>query len=258
MEKFYIARNEDIHPVFNEDGYASVELLPGTYDGGIRNYKCFLKSGSEIKPELYTDKTVLFFFGFGKGYLTDAEAAYNIREVAFYAPYFDKCPYTIHAVEDMEYIMSIVELNEWDKNALSKSQTYLPMFKSYSDCPRYRQDCKGPNTESRNVLLPGQLGRVILGTVKAIGEGTIEKGHPAVHQWNYCLGNSDFNLIVDGGEPVRHVAGEFSFIPAGPDHSLVADPGKEVFYIWYEQYVREKDFLIKPLPNQKITLETIE
>lgn len=252
MEKVYIARNEDIKPVFDANGYACVELLPGTYDGGIRNYKCFLKAGCDVSPEMYSDKTVLFFFGFGKGYITDSESAYNITEVAFYAPYFEKCPYRIHAVEDMEWVMSIVELNEWDKEVLKKSQTYLPMFKSYSNCSKYRQDCKGPHTESRNVLLPGQLGRVILGTVKAIGEGTIEKGHPAVHQWNYCLGNSDFNLIVDNGEPIRHVAGEFSFIPAGPDHSLVADSGKEVFYIWYEQYVREKDFIIKPLPGQNI------
>ena len=35
--EFYVAHNEDIRPVFDENGVAAVELLPGTYDGGIEN-----------------------------------------------------------------------------------------------------------------------------------------------------------------------------------------------------------------------------
>lgn len=46
------------------------------------------------------------------------------------------------------------------------------------------------------VLCPKWFGRVILGTTRANGEGTVEKGHPAVHQWNYCVGNSDFKMSV--------------------------------------------------------------
>ena len=33
-------------------------------------------------------------------------------------------------------------------------------------------------------------------------------------------------------------------MPAGWDHALVAEPGKEVFYVWYEHYTREKDFCV--------------
>lgn len=60
-----------------------------------------------------------------------------------------------------------------------------------------------------------------------------------VHSTGYIL---DFKMSVDHCEPVNHKAGEWSFIPAGPDHDLVADPGKEVFYVWYEHFAREKDF----------------
>ena len=35
---FYVARNEDIRVEYNADGFARTELLPGTYDGGVRNY----------------------------------------------------------------------------------------------------------------------------------------------------------------------------------------------------------------------------
>lgn len=252
MQPYYIARNEDLDLAYNENGFACAELLPGTYDGGIRNFKCRLKAGCDANPALYADSTVLFIFGFGTGYIYDAEACYNIRELSFYAPNFDKCPYTIHAVTDMEYVMSVVENNEWDKQVIEAGHVYLPYFQTYSQMNRYVQDCKGPNTEARSYLRAEQLGRIIVGTTRAIGEGTREKGHPSVHQWNYCVGNSDFSLSVDHCEPVPHKAGEWSFIPAGPDHDLVADPGKEVFYVWYEHFAREKDFQINPLPGQKL------
>jgi len=36
--------------------------LPGVYDGGIKSYKCFLKAGCKVSPELYADKTVVILF----------------------------------------------------------------------------------------------------------------------------------------------------------------------------------------------------
>ena len=74
---------------------------------------------------------------------------------------------------------------------------------------------------------------------------TSEKGHPAVHQWNYCVGNSDFSMSVgykaeNSMETVNHKAGDWSFIPAGADHDLVSEPGKEVYYVWFEHYTNEK------------------
>lgn len=82
------------------------------------------------------------------------------------------------------------------------------------------------------------------GVVRATGEGTTEKGHPRVEQWNYCLGDADFELKVDNEPAVPHKGGDWSYVPAGWDHALVAQPGKEVFYVWYEHYTREKDFCV--------------
>ena len=73
--------------------------------------------------------------------------------------------------------------------------------------------------------------------MRAVGEGTTEKGHPAVEQWNYCVGDSDFELTVDE-ETRPHRSGEWSYVPAGLDHSLVAKPGKEVYYVWFEHLRR--------------------
>ena len=74
--------------------------------------------------------------------------------------------------------------------------------------------------------------------VKAIGEGTDEKGHGLLHQWNYCLGNSDFDLTVEE-ETEPQKPGDWSFIYAGKDHKLLAKPRKEVFYVWVEYFTDE-------------------
>ena len=65
MNKFYIARAEEIKADYNEHGFALTELLEGSHDGSIHNYKGFLKAGADIVPELYRDKVVIYMFGKG-------------------------------------------------------------------------------------------------------------------------------------------------------------------------------------------------
>ena len=91
-KNFYVEKAADIaaKAVFDVNGFAKVELLPGVYDGGIKSWKCFLKAGSRIKPELYADKSVVIFFGRGEGELTDCDGVHKITEVAFYVPFMDK------------------------------------------------------------------------------------------------------------------------------------------------------------------------
>lgn len=234
---------------YDENGVSRRELLPGTYDGGIRNYRCNLKAGSWYSPERYADKVVILFFGMGRGYVTDETAAYPVEELSFYVPQFDQQTYTVYAIDDMEFVMSVVEMNEWDWKVYNGSHARLPFFRPISKCSIYDQDCKGPGTDSFNVLQGRQLGRIMIGAVRAIGSGTREKGHAAVHQWNYCVGNSDFNLTV-GQETIHTGAGDWSFVPAGEDHALVAEAGKEAYYVWYEHFAREKDFIVKPAPRK--------
>lgn len=246
MSQFYIARAAEIEKQYDARGFAITELLADSHDGSVRNYKGFLKAGSEIKPELSKDKVVIYMFGKGSGYVADCDKVHNIEEkVSFYFPNFDQNPYRIHAFEDMEFVKSVVTMDDYDWDDYQHSHIRLPYFRSLSQCVRYDQDCKGPNTTSWHVLNPKQLGHVIIGVVRAVGEGTDEKGHPAVHQWNYCLGNADFELTVDG-ESTQTKSGDWSFIPAGPDHRLMAKSGQEVFYVWYEQYSRGAgDYIVK-------------
>lgn len=244
----YIAQKEDLVSEYDDSGFAKKEALPGTYEGGIRNYKCFLKAGCQVEPEMYEDKLVLFFFGKGTGYITDQKGAYSIEELCFYVPEFNRTPYAVHATGDMEFMMCVVDMNQWDWKVYNASHVRLPFFRTVSKCIKYDQDCKGPHTTSWFVLTGQQLGRIMVGAVRAVGEGTAEKGHPPVEQWNYCVGDSDFELTVDG-ETRPHRSGEWSYVPAGLDHSLMAEPGKEVYYVWFEHFTKEKDFIVKPLPE---------
>lgn len=106
--------------------------------------------------------------------------------------------------------------------------------------PRYDQDCKTPGTISRTVLYGefDRLGRLTIGICEGGNcGGTVEKGHPEVHQWNYALSDSDYQLTVGAGEDADtydRKGGDWDFIPAGPDHNLYAGSGKKVHYIWVE------------------------
>ena len=126
-------------------------------------------------------------------------------------------------------------MNDWDKKAFTHWHKHLPFFKPYTEATEYGQSCKLPGTHSWTIIQGMMLGHVTVGVVRAIGAGTDEKGHPEVHQWNYCLSGCDFSLDVEG-ETAEQEPGDFSFIYAGKDHKLLAKPGKEVFYVWVEYY----------------------
>ncbi|MDD4219813.1 MAG: hypothetical protein PHR10_06475 [Sphaerochaetaceae bacterium] len=220
-----------------KNGYGQVEWLPGMMPI-VKSYKCILQAGHTVTPERYEDKIVIFMFSHGTGYITGPKKSWNIDEISFFIPDFDNEAYTIYAATDLEYMMVLVDMLESDKAAYENTHIVLPKFKRLSEAEEYDQDCKGPNTRSWSIVHSGTLARVLFGVVKAEGEGTIEKRHPKVHQRNYALPGSDFTLSIED-ESFEHYEGDWSFVPAGPDHSLVAKPGKTVFYVWFEIMVNE-------------------
>lgn len=180
MSKFYIARKEDMACSYNEDGFGCVELLADSHDGSVHNYKCYLKAGSKVAPKMYADKIVLFFFGKGKGYVTDQTDAYPIEEeVSFYFPDFDKNVYEIHAIEDMEFVMAVVDMYPCDWEDFKESHLRLPYFRPLSKCVKYDQDCKGPHTTSWHVLNSKQLGHVIWALCGLMAKELSKKDTPA-------------------------------------------------------------------------------
>ena len=140
-----------------ENGYGETEVLPGVYPL-VRGFKCVLKAGHDVKPEVYADKTAIYCFTRGTGYITDGLKAYNIDELSFYIPDFSR-EFCIHAVSDMEIMKIVVDLLESDKAAYEDTHMVLPAFKRFSETEPYDQSCKGPNTRSWSVIHSGKSGR---------------------------------------------------------------------------------------------------
>jgi quercetin dioxygenase-like cupin family protein len=236
-------KQEDIALNF-ENGFAETEMLSGVYSG-IRHYRCVLKAGHTVKPQTYSNAHQILCLTDGKGYICTPSAAHTISELSFFIANFEE-EFTITATsEDLVYTKFVVDLTAHDFKEYEEGHVVLPFFRPISQGIEYTQSCKTPGTRSWSILVGGQLNRVLFGVVKSCnGGGTIEKGHPPVAQWNVIMGNSDLTLTVEN-ESVRQRGGDFSYVPAGLDHSLVAEEGKELYYIWFEHYVQEVDYIVK-------------
>lgn len=224
---------------YDKNGVAVV-TLPDDGVEGVECFKYYLKAGSSVCPPRYADQAVVFLFGKGRGYVAGTDGGWPINGLCFYAPDFDKAGYYIYAIEDMEFIMFQCRMDDYDQLRAGECRVHTPFFRTIEQCYPYDQSCKTAGTWSRSVLFGdcGRLGKITMGVVHGGGSadgGTIEKGHAEVHQWNYCIGNSDFTLTVEN-EHIGQKSGDWSFVPAGLDHSLCADLGKEVYYVWVEVY----------------------
>lgn len=227
-------RKEDIKLEF-VDGYAQTEMIPGTFPF-VKSYRCALKAGSSVAPAVYPQAQQIICFTSGEGYVATPKKAFSIDELSFYVARLGE-PFTVHAATDMEYTTFIVEMHAREMAQYNHSRLVTPFFRKLSEADEYWQDCKTEGTRSWQILVGRHAYPCIMGVVKnPTGGGTIEKGHPSVAQWNIVLEGSVLDLTVEN-ETIEQKAGDFSFVPAGPDHSLVAKPGNKLAYIWFEYMV---------------------
>ena len=85
---FKYIENKDIQRNF-VNGISEVEVLPGNFKGH-HHYKLNLQAGATYQPaEKYSDKTVIYIFGMGKGYVCTPKNSYNINELAFFVADLD-------------------------------------------------------------------------------------------------------------------------------------------------------------------------
>lgn len=230
---------------YDDKGIDFIELFEGTHDE-VKICKYFMRPGATLTPALFADKAVFYVFGKGQGLIRDEEALHIIDEVCFYAPNYGSTPYTIQAATELEFMQVIANMDSDDQEKRAIAEIHLPFFRKESQCDCYDQDCKTPGNTSRTVIWGefDRLGRITCGTCEGYnGEGTIEEGHPSVHQWNYAVGNADYWMTVGSGkdkETYFRKAGDLDFIPAGPDHMLFAGYGKCLHYVWVEFNTNKK------------------
>lgn len=253
MSYKYMSKSEE-EMRFDENGVSVVRTTIGDDfkdldEYGIEWYRVNLKSGATYAPKLENNKLTLLMFNGKRAYINDGDEIFKVVEPSIFIPDFDKTYYFVGAIEDAEFMMMFVNMNDWDWGRYNCSHKHLPFFNTCSKATQYGQSCKLEGTQSWTLLQGMQLGHLTIGACRAIGSGTHENGHPSQHQWNYIVGDSDFNLMVKNNESMKNPVpglenavtvpqrpGDFSFIYAGCDHDLIAEPNKEVFYLWAETY----------------------
>ena len=236
-----IVKKEEMAPQYDANGFSRMEMLPGTFPGA-HNYKCFLKAGHDVQPEKYADKTAVYCFTAGKGYVTTPREAWNVTEPGVFVPEFDTERFTITCSADskqpLEFLHIITELNGYDKTCLVESRMVLPRFRTISQGWTYDEDFKDNSVTTSMMLLEHRnLGRLSMGCVK--GCGPIEIGqhiHNELAQWYFPLPGSEF-IYTAGGEEVHMTGGDLSFTPTGFWHGSKVEAGKKCDYIWFEMCI---------------------
>jgi mannose-6-phosphate isomerase-like protein (cupin superfamily) len=233
--KMSVLRNvkrEDIPQDF-ENGFAKGEMLPGTYPG-VATYKCTLKAGSNVAPKVYTDKTQIFFFTKGTGYIATPKKAYNITEAAVYIPMFDAEGFSIQAATDLEYLELLVDITEDDKKKLHHSRMTLPHFRLLTDCDRYEEGFKSEGILSYIIVTRGRLARILMGLVSGDGPDYVgEHSHETVMQWFYGMDGTKFEFTASG-ETITVEDGDWVYIPEKTLHSATTAAGEKINYVWFE------------------------
>lgn len=119
---FKYIENKDIQRNF-VNGISEVEVLPGNFKGH-HHYKLNLQAGATYQPaEKYSDKTVIYIFGMGKGYVCTPKNSYNINELAFFVADLDGGDYAIHAVTDMDIMRLVVDMTTMIRRSTASATT---------------------------------------------------------------------------------------------------------------------------------------
>lgn len=233
MSVIDVTRRKDLVFTPQGKGLSSAEPLLDCYPGVVLKV-CRLQAGSELVPEIHAKKTQLFFFTRGSGYIARPAVAHNITEEAIFAPLFDKEKFSIRAGTDMEFVEILADLSDEDLHTMHHMRMTLPHFRLHSECERYEEDFKGPGVISRAIIHHRLLGRCSMGSVHAAGPNfTGEHSHEDLEQFFFGLGGTRFTFNADG-ESVVVGEGDFTHIPKKAKHSMRAEKGAVMYYVWFE------------------------
>jgi len=217
------------------NGFSKFDMLPGCHPD-VKSYKCVLKAGNRVDPEMFSEieKSQIFFFTKGKGYVGTEDFAFNFDEEAVFVPLFDKKNFYFYAVTDIEYVELQISLMPEDIAEMKEYRMTLPRFRLLSMCDRYEEGFKDPRIVSHNVIIQSRLARVSVGTVEGPGPDKVgTHSHPNQIQWFYALSGAKFTLHADVDSKVME-DGDWAFIPVNVAHSLETAKGDTLRYMWFE------------------------
>ena len=104
---------------------------------GISFFRCIIKAGEAVTPRPDAEELIVLLFNGNSAFIQTRKDIFNITEPSVFIPDFDRSPYTIQAIEDLEFMMCVFTMNEWDKAFFKGWNLHLPFFSKYSDGVRF-------------------------------------------------------------------------------------------------------------------------
>lgn len=203
---------------FDATGYAQ-EVIPSNMNG-VSFSLCSLQAGCSISPALEAEKLVVLLFDGHQGYITAPGTLYSITEPSAFAPDFLRTPYTVHAVEEIKFLMCILDMNEWDRKFYDGWHLHFPFFSTYSNGVRYDQAGQSGRLSSWSLIQPFQIGHLSLSVIRGLGGGALKSpGNQLQNQWFYSA-NASYHISIGGAEQAAQSANELTFVPAGTSFHL--------------------------------------
>ena len=229
-------RSEDLRAIAaGHEGSLARDVLRSEIDGLKTAFRSITPGETvEIRAAAAEGRVCLFTSGVGT--VDDGAARYEIREVALYAPRhntgFSLTPVGTH----LEVLELVIDLSAQDLKELEASSPGLPLFRSYSQCPTYRERIKSAKTVSRTLLPEYTFPRLCIGSVQTAGDDHVgAHRHPMLEQLFFGLQDNACTVHADDAE-MEFGEGVLLHIPLGSNHSVDVKEPNELHYIWIDLF----------------------
>ncbi len=229
--------SEDLSSIFLESNSRAVarDVLTGEIDG-MRTLVHSIVPHQTIRTQSCENNGRVYFFFSGKGTIDDGTYAYEIKEIAFFAPCHN-VPFSISTSNtSLQFLELIIDLSQTDLTELKDSAPKFPIFLSYSDCKTYKEKIKSEKTVSRTLLPEYTFPRLCMGSVETTGDDRVgAHKHPMLEQLFFGLKDNDCIVKADDAE-MEFKEGVLLHIPLGSNHGVDVKEPKRLHYIWIDLF----------------------
>ena len=126
-----------------------------------------------------------------------------------------------------------------DLKGFPEKNTQNVYFSKFTDCEAYTEPIKSPNTISRTILPNKYLPRIAMGTVQTVGPDKVQPHEHGMLEQLF-LGLTDNQVVVSADDAkIDFPAYAILHIPLGSSHSVEAEDGDIMYYVWMD-FFRDK------------------
>lgn len=226
------------------NGISRAEMLPGMVEG-VNTYKCVVKAGTVVELETFGDRTQIYYFTKGQGFVVTDNKAFNIDEPAIFIPNMDLEKNVLHAVTDMEFLQLICTMLPEDYERFEKWHIELPRFCPTSQSIRYKEGFRPDGIKAYSILDTDFLTRMTMGAIIGTGPNkAAPHSHNNLRQWYYGMPGTSF-IYRAAGEEIELKEGDWAYIPTDIEHAIEVEEGKFVHYVWFETELTKAELAAK-------------